>query len=366
MMWSRILAFLIVVAATLWIGSGVLGRTEAPEEAVADKAKPADAAAQPRFRVSVVDSVVESHARSIVLSGRTEADDRASAVARTTGSIVELKVRRGSLVKQGDVVAVLSDEAREAQVAEADAMLQKRKADVESKLQLIKRGVMAANEKNQIEADLRAAEAALAMAKAEWERGQVRAPISGVVSEVPVTTGQAVQLNTVLANVVALDPMLAVIEIAERQLAGVHVGDRAHVKLVTGGDAEGTVRFISPTASEQTRTYRVDVELDNASGAIPDGITCQVALELASVDAVRIPRSALTVTAEVQLGVRTVSSNGEVATVPVTIVEDARDEVWVAGPSNGVRVIVQGQDFVKDGQVVETVAAQATALISRS
>jgi multidrug efflux system membrane fusion protein len=194
----------------------------------------------------------------------------------------------------------------------------------------------------------------------------VRAPISGVVSDVPVTAGQAMQLNTVVANVVALDPMLAVIEVAERQLAGVHVGDRAHVKLVTGGDAEGTVRFISPTASEQTRTYRVDVELDNASGAIPDGITCQVVLQLAPVDAVRIPRSALTFTAEGELGVRTVSSDGVVATVPVAIVEDARDEVWVAGPSSGVRVIVQGQDFVKDGQVVDAVAAEASALISRS
>ena len=33
MMFSRILAVVIIVAATLWIGSGVLGRTEAPAEA---------------------------------------------------------------------------------------------------------------------------------------------------------------------------------------------------------------------------------------------------------------------------------------------------------------------------------------------
>ena len=56
---------------------------------------------------------------AIVLSGRTEADNRATAVARTSGSIVELRVKRGSVVKKGDIVAVLSDEAREAMVTQA-------------------------------------------------------------------------------------------------------------------------------------------------------------------------------------------------------------------------------------------------------
>ena len=49
------------------------------------------------------------------------------------------------------------------------------------------------------------------------------------------------------------------------------------MRLVTGENASGTVRFISPTASEQTRTYRVEIELDN-HGAIPDGVTVEVVL----------------------------------------------------------------------------------------
>jgi multidrug efflux system membrane fusion protein len=365
MLWSRILAVVIVVAATLWIGSGVLGRTEDPE-AAAEQAAAQKQPARPPFRVAVVDAVVESHQRKIVLSGRTEADDRASAVARTTGSIVELKVRRGSVVKEGDVIAVLSDEARAAQVAQAEAMVEMRRTDLEAKAKLIERGVIAANTEKQLEADLRAAEATLAQAKAEREWGQVPAPISGVVSAVPVTTGQALQPNAVVAEIVALDPMLAVIEVAERQLGGVHVGDRAAVSLVTGATAEGTVRFISPTASEGTRTYRVDIELKNSDGSIPDGVTAEVALTLAPADAARIPRSALTFSAEGALSVRTVGGDGMVASSPVAIVEDGREAVWVSGLREGERVIVQGQDFVKDGQRVEAVEAAPGALISKS
>src|SRR5687768_16479308 len=106
MMWSRIAAVVIVIAASLWIGSGVMGRTEPSAEAGA--AQPAEQ--QPLFKVAVIGPVVESHARSLVLSGRTEADDRANAVARTAGTILELKVRRGDRVAEGDVLATLSDE----------------------------------------------------------------------------------------------------------------------------------------------------------------------------------------------------------------------------------------------------------------
>jgi multidrug efflux system membrane fusion protein len=363
MMWSRILAVAVVIAATLWIGSGVFGRTEDPAQA-----EVAAAEETAHFRVGVIVAEAQNHARRIVLSGRTEADNRARAVARTAGSIVDLMVRRGDTVNEGDAVAVLSDEAREAQVAEAEALVDQRRTLLEAKLQLIEQGLTPANEREQLEADLSAAEAALALAQAEFERGQITAPISGVVSDVPVETGVALQPNDVVAEIVALDPMLAVVEVAERQLAGVSVGDPAEVRLVTGAVAEGVVRFISPTASEGTRTYRLDVELENANGAIPDGITAEVKFALAPVEAVRIARSALTFSADGALSVRTVDANDVVATVPVEIIEDSAEEIWVAGISDGARVIVQGQDFVNDGQVVEAVAsaAAAPALISRN
>src|SRR6185436_10012101 len=163
MMWSRITAVLLVLAATLWIGSGFFGHHA--EEAAS--AKPGAAASLSRFKVAVLPVRPEMHVKTVTLSGRTEADNRASAVARTTGSIVSLKVRRGSRVNQGDVLAVLSDEARAAQVEEAAAMARKRQADLDTKLPLINRGIVAANEKNQLLADLSKAEAELAMAQAE-------------------------------------------------------------------------------------------------------------------------------------------------------------------------------------------------------
>jgi multidrug efflux system membrane fusion protein len=113
----------------------------------------------------------------------------------------------------------------------------------------------------------------------------------------------------------------------------------------------------------------VDVEVANSDGAIPDGVTAEVELELAPAPAMRVARSALTFSPEGRLSVKTVGVDGAVASVPVSVVEDAPTEIWIAGPEHGADVIVQGQDFVTDGQRVDAVPVEggaASALISRS
>jgi membrane fusion protein, multidrug efflux system len=182
------------------------------------------------------------------------------------------------------------------------------------------------------------------------------------VDSVPVEVGQALQVfinGADIAQIIALDPMLAVVEVAERQLGGVQAGGRAEVRLVTGEKREGVVRFVSKRASQSTRTYRVDVEMRNADGRISDGVTCEVDLLLAPVPAARVPRSALTFSSTGKLGVRHVGADGLVAFAAVSIVEDAGSSLWLSGVPDGARVIVEGQDFVKEGEAVEAVPARA-------
>ncbi len=355
---SRVVAVLLLVGGAGWIGSGVLGR-DAGQRVAALQAERAPMVA-PRFKVAVLPVATELHQRRVVLSGRTEADKRVMAVARVSGVVLELKVRRGSVVAAGDVVAVLSDEARESQLAQAKARLEQRKAETVARLRLIETGSYPALNKPLLQAELRAAEAGYAQAEAELRKGEVVAPISGVVNEVPVEVGQALQVfmsGANVAEIIALDPMLAVVEVAERQLAGVAVGGRAEVKLVTGERVPGRIRFVSRRASPGTRTYRVDVEVANGDGKIPDGVSAEVDLLLAAVPAARVPRSALTFSAGGQLGIRHVGPDGLVAFAPVLVVEDILNELWLGGIPDGARVIVSGQDFVKEGEAVEAVPA---------
>ena len=72
--------------------------------------------------------------------------------------------------------------------------------------------------------------------------------------------------------------------------------------------------------------------------------------------ATRVPRSALIFSSSGELGVRTVGGDSKVGFVPVSIVEDDQNFMWLSGVPDGTRVIVQGQDFVREGNVVEAVA----------
>ena len=77
--------------------------------------------------------------------------------------------------------------------------------------------------------------------------------------------------------------------------------------------------------------------------------------------ATRVPRSALTFSSAGDLGVRTVDADDMVDFVPVSVVEDEQSFMWVTGIADGSRVIVQGQDFVREGQKVERRCRVATA-----
>jgi multidrug efflux system membrane fusion protein len=349
---SRIAAVGLVVAAVAWIASGHLIPHEHESKAAV---RPTQGENEKLFRVATQRTQLISHAQKLTLSGRTEADRRVIATARTSGIITDLKVRRGSYVKEGDIIAVLSDEAREAEVAKAQALVAQRRTELEARARLVAQGTMPRLELANLEALAKAAEAQLAMAEAERARSLVKAPWSGIVSDTPAEIGQAASPGKEIAQIVALNPMLAVAEVAERRLAGIAVGGDATIRLVTGETAKGRIRYVSKTASPTTRTYRVDVEVENADGSIPDGITAEVIIPLPAVPATKVPRSALTFSSGGDLGVRVVDASGKVAFVPVSVLEDEQQFMRVTGLQDGMQLIVQGQDFVRENQAVEAV-----------
>jgi multidrug efflux system membrane fusion protein len=361
---SRIAAVGVVAAASLWIASGYFLPHESAHSRAAVRS---DAVAKKPFRVAVIEAQVVDHARKLVLAGRTEADRRVTVAARSGGVLTELRVRRGTRIAKDEIIAVLSDDARKAQVAQAESLVIQRRTELDAKRRLIASGAVPKLELVNLEAQLASAEATLAAAQAELERGFVRAPFSGIINDITVEVGGASlpMMGRDIATLVSLDPMLAVVEVSERRLGGLRQGDTAEVKLITGEKVSGKIRFVAKTATQNTRTYRVEVELPNPDGAIPDGISAEVIIPVAPTPAARVPRSALTIASTGDIGVRTVGDNGAVGFSRVTLVEDEQSYMWVSGLRDGVRVIVQGQDFVREGQTVEAVPATEVTATAR-
>lgn len=354
---AKLGAIALVLFAVLWIGSGILfPHHEAP-------APTAAAQAAQKFKVAVAETQATQYQPKLVLSGRTEADKKVAIVSRTSGVITDLRVRRGQVVRAGEVIALLTDEGRAAQLAQARALVLQRRAEFDARTKLIEQGNLPKLDANNIATQLRAAETALAQAEAEIERIRITAPWDGVVNQITAEEGQHLMLmpganGNEIAQMISLNPIIAIVEVSERKLGGVRMGETAELRLVTGEVVKGKVRYISKSAAATTRTYRIDIEAANPDNRIPDGITTEVAITLAAVTATKVPRSALTFSAQGKLGVRAVDAEGKVSFIPIELVDDEQQFMWVAGIETGTRVIVQGQDFVREGQIVEAVTGE--------
>jgi multidrug efflux system membrane fusion protein len=354
---SRVIAVVLVAAAGLWVLSGhVLPHAD---EAATETAKtPAAAAPQaPVQKVAVATVAAQTHSREVVLSCTTEADQRASASARDAGIIDTLKVDRGTAVRAGDVIAQLTDEGRAASLKQAQSLLEQRQAEFKANKQLIDKGDAPRNNLPALQAGVAAAEAAVSAAQAELDKATIRSPVDGIVDAVPVKVGQAVQVGADIADIIGPDPMLAVGAVSEARRGQLQTGQKATVRFIDNSTVSGTVKFIGLSGDKATRTYRVEASFPNPDASIADGVSCEMSVSLEPVVATSVPRSALVFSDAGVLGVRIADGKSQVRFMPVKLVDDGREAVWVTGLENTSRVIVVGQDFVKEGDSVEAVSA---------
>jgi multidrug efflux system membrane fusion protein len=182
----------------------------------------------------------------------------------------------------------------------------------------------------------------------------VRAPFDGIIDKVDVELGSSAMQGQEVATLIKLDPVIAVGEVSEHDLGSVDVGDKADVRLVDGTKVSGEVRFVSREASEQTRTFRIEVAIPNQDGSIPAGMTAEINIHAEPVEAVALPRSVVTLNENGELGVRAVDDSGKVVFYPIDLVDDTPRALFLAGIPANAQVIVAGQDLVTEGDTVKT------------
>lgn len=356
----KLAALVVFVAFAAWMGTGTfssVGSASAETEA-----KPAEAAEQPKAparTVAVLAPPRIQHARAIRVSGQTEADKRAVLATRAAGIIAELPVKQGDHVKQGDLILALNAEDKPAAVETAKQVVKQREAELVAAQRLAKSGNLATLQLDTAVSAVALAKSQLELAQAELDRTRIFAPFNGVVDKVPVELGSSVMQGGEVATLLSLDPVLVRGEISERDLTHIKTGDSAEALLVNGGKVEGTVRYISREASATTRTFRIEIAIPNPDNRIPAGMTAEITLRSAPVDAVALPRSVVTLSDDGDLGIRAVDSSNKVAFFPIDLVEDLPSGLVLGGIPADARVIVAGQDLVKEGDEVNPVPADA-------
>ena len=354
---SYIIAAVVAIAVTGWILSGQIG-----ESSVTEGVSPRAAAAEEALpMVRVLNLVAEEHQNQIILFGRTEADRRVQVMAETSGRVIAVKVKKGDRVKRGDVLIQLAMNDREARLAEAKALVEQRQIAYEAADKLSQKQFRSAVTLAQNKADLEAARADLEAIKLDIQRCVILAPFEGVVDALPAEIGLVATPGTVVAHIVDLDPVVVIGEVAERNISAVRPGALAVVRLISGDEVGGTVRYVSKVGDEATRTFRVEVEVDNPDGEIAEGLTTELRLPLGSVKAHRISPAVLTLSDEGIIGVKAVGNENVVEFYPAELVADTPEGVWLGGLPDHLKLITVGQEFVREGQRVVPVPEEAIA-----
>lgn len=357
----KLVALLVLAGFAGWVATGEFSSVGSAQNEGETKAPEAQPAAIVRT-VAVITPPRVQHSRAIRISGQTEADKRAVLAPRAAGIIAELPVKQGDLVESGDLILLLAAEEKEAAVENARALLQQREAEWTAAERLSKSGDLAKLQLDNAWSALVSARAALQAAEAELARDEVKAPFAGVVDKLGVELGSMVMQGAEVATLIALDPIVAKGEVSERDLRHLEVGNSADVRLVSGETVTGKVRYVSREASAQTRTFPIEVAIDNPDRRIPAGMTAEITLLTEPTDAVVLPRSVVTLSTQGDLGIRAVDKDSRVVFFPIDLVDDTPTGIVLAGIPADARVIVAGQDLVTEGDTVKAAEADRATI----
>lgn len=337
----------ILVLVALWLATGIF-RIGA-HAADADKAKISGPT-----QVRVSELVAQPHDAVVAVRGRTEALNQVDVRAEVDGVVEALRVSKGDRVRKGAVLCEIKLNDRGARMAQAQAQVAQTGKELDVARELYKDGFRSKTQMAQAEATYESARASAAAARIQLDNTKIRAPFDGIVDERYVNPGDYMSVGGKCAMVIAPEPFLAVGTVSEQDVGQISVGDKAAVTMA-GRTLEGTVHFVANHSDATTHAFRVEVELPNKDASLRTGISADIRIPVQKVLAHRISPGILVLDDSGAVGVRIVEG-GSVRFVPVRVISDGPDGMWVAGLPARVAVITVGQEFVTDGEKVKAVS----------
>ena len=308
-------------------------------------------------RVLVRRSVAEQRPVFLRLTGRTEPARTVTVRSETTGVVALAAVDEGAMVEKGETLCGLDIESRRAQVNEARAAVASAQIDFNSTAELVEKGWRAANSEASARVALDRARAVLETAEIELEKTQIQAPFSGLFESRSAEIGDFLSPGGACGVLLDLDPLIVATDAAEEHAGKLKKGAVARAELGGAVNQElvGEVSYVASSADAVTRTYRVEIAIENADMAMPAGLSSEVMIQTGEGFAHKITPAMVVQADDGSRGVRYVGVGSTIEYVEVEVVDSDADGVWVSGLPEEAMLIVEGQEFYSEGTKVDVV-----------
>lgn len=343
----------LVALMTLWVLSGLVIPSDSGSETVKEEA-PQDVSSL----LQVVEMTAALRQRQVILYGETEPLRSVQLKAETQGTVTEIPAREGQALKKGDVILRIDERDRRARLSQAEALVRQREIEYKAAVKLQEKGFQTEVRLAEAYTRLEDARAALKTTRLDFEYTQLRAPFDSLLENVHAEIGDFVGVGVfggegAIATVVDMDPIKVTGDVAQFDLPFLDRDGEAFITLADGKRHAGKIGYVSSVADATTRTFRVEVEIPNPEHRIPAGVAAELHLPLDSVPAYRVNASALSLADDGKVGIKTLDASGTVHFTPVTVIEETREGIWIAGLPQQVRIITVGQVYVHEGQKVD-------------
>ncbi len=247
-----------------------------------------------------VEKVKQGEIKAVVNApGRVRPKTEVNISSDIMGKIIQLNVKEGDQVSEGQVLALLDDTRENAELESAAANLKFIERSFERKRKLFKEDLISKEEFQQAEANYRTTLMTVKNARKTFEKTRIITPLSGIVTQLNVEEGEIVVTGTmnnpgtVLMTIADLSEMEVTAAVDESEVIDIRIGQPAEIEFDAHPDTtfKGEVREIANTGStqrgrtfEETTNFYVKVAVLDSVGTLRSGMSASVDIFTAEKD----------------------------------------------------------------------------------
>ncbi len=344
------IALAIILATIVWLVSGLF-----TNEATSNLDQPALSLT----KVSVGEFSAQDFVPLLSINSQTQPNRVVSLKAQIAGTVESVPGQRGALVEKNQSICVIEAEERPQRLMQAKAKLEQAQIAYTGAQQLKTAGYQSDLAIAQAKANLEVAKLELTLSQNDVDSLNVKAPFSGIVEERPVEVGDFLTVGLPCAKLVELSPIKVVAEVSESDVVNLQIGDKASALFDDYASKSAVISYIAHQANPVTRSYRIEAVVKNTDLQLRSGISGQLQLRMDRVKAHLIPASLILLNAEGQTVVRAVDQDNLVTQHMVAVVGEAENGLWVSGLPTMINLITVGQNYVTQGERVETFSSNS-------
>ena len=342
-------AILIFTLIGLWVGSGYLGDESENKEVAENNIKVNE------FAVKYIESSASDFTDTFKIIGKTEADSIVELSMQTNGKVENIYFNKGQNVLKGQTICALETQNKYELLEAARANLNDTKLKYESQLKLAQKSFVSENSLNSLEANYEKAKADYRNAELNKEYLNVRAPIDGIINDINIEVGELATKGDICAVLMDSDPIIVKGNVSEKNISKLKIDSPAKIQLIGETFLEGKINYISSIADPDTRTFTVEVAIENPDNQIKVGTTAEIFVSNQIKDSHLIPSSILSLSDDGNIGIKIISKDNMVEFIEVKVSNLNNEGAYVTDLPPIIRIITVGQDFVTSGDIVNAV-----------